>query len=88
MSLPTINVVDETDLDRFFDYHPSNTDFTSETHSKLRHAMKLAALRILQLVPDSEEKTEAMKRLREAMYWANSGIANHQLAARTNRNHA
>jgi hypothetical protein len=41
----------------------------------VRAAMRTAALRVLQVVPDGRERALALTKLEETMFWANAGIA-------------
>ncbi len=57
-----------------FTYHPPHGD-QSTRYGRLRTKGKYFAESILQTVPDCRERSMALSRLREAVMWANAGIA-------------
>jgi hypothetical protein len=57
-----------------FGFHPAN-DVTGPLHHAIREVMLATAQEIEYLVPDGVEKTESIKHLRLAMFWANAAIA-------------
>lgn len=64
------------DIENIFKYHTPKDD-QPDKYERIRGEAKHLAYQINQLCPDSEEKAEAMKRLREAVMWANASIAIH-----------
>lgn len=65
------------DLENRFNYHAPNEQKVF-WHQEIRHhCLKLATI-INELVPDGREKSVAISRIEEAMYWSNAGIARNQ----------
>jgi hypothetical protein len=64
------------DIENAFRFHPA-TPVTGPQHDAVRTLMRGTAVALVQLVPESVEQHVALERLREAMYWANAGIACH-----------
>lgn len=62
-------------IDHQFTHHPPRTDVDVQVHETLRAGARDLAHEWNDLLPDSEEKTEAMRRLREAVMWANAALA-------------
>ena len=62
------------DLDNWFTYHPPKVD-QPERYAGIRNQAHDLALVIQLNVPAGPERTEAIKKLREAVMWANAGIA-------------
>ncbi|MBM4592647.1 hypothetical protein GS454_04665 [Rhodococcus hoagii] len=58
-----------------FEYHPPKNIVTVKAHEMVREAAKGLALAFENLVPDSREKSLALTKIEEAMFWANAGIA-------------
>lgn len=61
------------DLDNRFTYHAPD-DATVELHQNIRNNC-LALAKEIDSVPDGREKSLALTRLEEAMFWANAAIA-------------
>jgi hypothetical protein len=57
-----------------FKYHPA-TEVTGPKHEKVRDSCYNLAVVIDLVVPDGREKSLAMTKIEEAMFWANAGIA-------------
>jgi hypothetical protein len=56
-------------------YHPPPTPEVADRHSAVRAETCALALKLTALVPRGPELEEALKCVREAMFWANAGIA-------------
>jgi hypothetical protein len=67
--------MDIDDLEHRFNYHPPKAASVAEAHQEMRAAMLHAALSVEGAVPDSREKSLALTKLEEAMFWSNAGIA-------------
>jgi hypothetical protein len=61
-------------LENIFSYHPAKGD-QGQRYDSNRTACLLAAQVIDQNCPDSPEKTLAIRKLQEAMFYANAAIA-------------
>lgn len=63
------------DLESIFSHHAPKDDGTVHRHETVRNAIKSAAVGVMNTCPDSPEKTLAIRKLQEAMMYANSAIA-------------
>ncbi len=63
------------DINHRFTYHPPR-DGQPEQYTKLRDEAKAFA-HLIGNVPDSREKSLALTKLEEAVFWANAAIARH-----------
>lgn len=57
-----------------FAYHPA-TGMTAELHDSVRQNFANLAHWVFENVPVGDARNESVKKLREAMMWANAGIA-------------
>ena len=62
-------------LDWDFSYHPPATPERQASHEIVRNACIKLAEFLNQHVPDSREKSLAITKLEEVMFWANAAIA-------------
>lgn len=62
------------DLDSVFTYHPPTEDQIPR-YETLRATGRVMAQVIAELVPPGPERSTALARVREAVMWANAGIA-------------
>lgn len=63
------------EIARRFDYHPPTTDAKHDAHQTVRDACRTVAEQIDAQCPDGREKSLAVARIEEAMFWANAAIA-------------
>ena len=57
-----------------FSFHPA-TDLTAELHDATRQKFAAMAHWVVENVPKGYAREEAVKRLRESMFWSNAAIA-------------
>lgn len=62
------------DLDNRFDYHRP-TDSLANRHQVVRDATKQLAQTFVDMLPEGREKSLAITKLEEAMFWGNAAIA-------------
>lgn len=77
---PTISigcVVMQIDIESIFSYHAPLNTATREAHENVRREVKTTAQMFAAELPDSPEKALAIRKLQEAMMYANSAIAQH-----------
>ena len=65
------------DIEDIFSYHPPKNDQVAELHEDVRAMVKEVALFFYDNVPDSPERTLAIRKLQAAMMYANAAIAIH-----------
>lgn len=66
-----------TNIYKRFSCHPPLSG-QSQRYVAIRDAVKIAALTIERLAPDSRERTIAIDKLDEAVMWANAAIARNE----------
>lgn len=66
-----------TDIEDIFSYHPPQNDATRRAHESIRQGMLADAVWFEEVLPDCAEKTLAIRKLQEAMMYANAAIAIH-----------
>jgi hypothetical protein len=66
------------DMDNRFRYHPPTTDDIREAHEEVRDLMHSCAIEVEALTPDCRERSLAITKLEESMFWANAAIARNQ----------
>ena len=65
------------ELEKKFTYHPPKGD-QAERYGRLRAFAKEFALDILDMCPESRERSLAMTKLEESVFWANASIARNE----------
>ncbi|AHY26917.1 hypothetical protein SEA_NAIRB_1 [Mycobacterium phage Nairb] len=63
------------DIDNRFDFHQATTIEKKNDHASVRMAVKQLALQLDEELPPGREKSLAVTKLEEAMFWANAAIA-------------
>ncbi|MFE2997990.1 hypothetical protein ACFXG4_23635 [Nocardia sp. NPDC059246] len=63
------------DIDNRFDFHAATTEEKRMEHTSVRTACKTLAVKLDQDLPAGREKSLAITKLEEAMFWANAAIA-------------
>jgi hypothetical protein len=62
------------DIVRRFTYHAPD-DIDRRDHTEVRNACEDLAHRLNHLLPDGREKSTAITKLEEVMFWANASVA-------------
>lgn len=70
------------DIEELFSYHPSNSSDAVRAHTLIREDVKTTAHFLNNVLPESAEKTLAIRALQQALMWANASIAIHGLSVR------
>jgi hypothetical protein len=66
------------DLEHRFNFHPATTEEKKNSHASVRmHCLSLARF-IDDTLPPGREKSLAITKLEEVMFWANAGLARQQ----------
>ncbi len=66
------------ELTNRFRYHPADTLRRQQDHEDVRAEMLSAALFFNARLPEGREKSLAITKLEEAMFWANAAVARQQ----------
>lgn len=64
------------DLEGIFTYHPPKKGQPAQ-YQRIREQAKRFAQLVVAEAPDSEERVVAIRRIEEAVMWANAAIARH-----------
>jgi hypothetical protein len=67
--------MENSEINKRFDYHPSNTEENVRRHTLVRAKFKELALIVNDLVPEGREKAKTLTALEDGLMWANAGIA-------------
>jgi hypothetical protein len=67
-------IMDSKTIDNNFMYHPPR-EGQPEIYEEIRIKAKLLVLLIQSVVPESREKSLAITKIEESVFWANAGIA-------------
>lgn len=70
--------MDVTDIANRFGYHRPKDDATVAAHELVRKTLADAALILNSITPAGREKSTAVTKLEEAMFWYNAAIARNQ----------
>lgn len=69
--------MDEDMIHDIFAHHPPKDEYVAQRHENVRNITKHAALWFFAHLPPSAERTLAIRKLQEAMMYANAAIAIH-----------
>ena len=73
-NVDNINDIWQKKLDNWFEYHAPKAG-QGESYERIRASGKAFAEVLVQLCPDSADRTAAIRKIREAVYSANAAIA-------------
>lgn len=68
---------DIADFNNRFTYHSPKND-QAERYATLRSRGGELAIRMMELCPESAERTLAIRKIEEALFWANASIARNE----------
>ena len=63
------------DIANRFDFHAATTEEKRNEHTSVRQACRALADDLNERLPDGREKSVAVTKLEEVMFWANAAIA-------------
>lgn len=69
------HIVGQDELLNRFTYHPPQSDDIEAAYRSTRNACHAAAVVFVTVCPESRELSLAIRKLEEAVMWANAGIA-------------
>lgn len=74
----------QLDIEQIFSHHPPKDEDTMVAHANVRSLIRAVAHELNDHLQDSPEKTLAIRKLQEAMMFANSAIAQYGVRDRSN----
>lgn len=67
--------MDKVDIQHRFAFHAATTDEKRDAHTSVRQKCRELADFINEALPDGREKSTAITKLEEVMFWGNAGLA-------------
>lgn len=65
----------KSDVEHNFGFHAASTEDKRMEHTSVRNAFKELALKLVEDLPEGREKSLAITKLEEGMFWANAAVA-------------
>lgn len=72
---PKGQAMDARDLEHRFAFHAASRQEKADEHASARQGCRQLADRLNELLPEGREKSLAITKLEEVMFWANAAIA-------------
>jgi len=63
------------DIENRFNFHPADTEEKRQAHENVRATCRTLAHHWMSQLPDGREKSLAITKLEDAMFWANAALA-------------
>lgn len=67
-----------TDIENRFAFHAATTDEKRDAHTSVRQSCRRLADFLNESLPDGREKSTAITKLEEVMFWSNAALARAQ----------
>lgn len=67
--------MDAADIENRFAFHAATTDEKRDAHTSVRQQCRRLADALNASLPEGREKSTAITKLEEVMFWANAGLA-------------
>ena len=67
--------MDSADIENRFAFHPATTEKMRDAHTSVRQQCRALADFINVTIPESREKSLAITKLEEVMFWGNAALA-------------
>lgn len=71
-------MIDPKDIEHRFAFHAAPDDEKRDAHTSVRQACRRLADFLNEALPDGREKSVAITKVEEAMFWGNAGLARHK----------
>lgn len=71
-------MIDPKDIEHRFAFHAAPDDEKRDAHTSVRQACRRLADFLNEALPDGREKSVAITKVEEVMFWGNAGLARHK----------
>lgn len=68
-------MIDPGDIEHRFAFHPATTQEKRDDHTSVRQSCRRLADMLNESLPDGREKSLAITKLEEVMFWGNASLA-------------